>query len=71
MATPSESDALARSDKNEESQQLQQELWSPSGSAWRDFLFFCGPGWLVSSEFSSVQCGPHAYVVFILEFFLV
>lgn len=22
--------------------------WSPSGSSWKDFLFFCGPGWLVS-----------------------
>ncbi|CAB9502074.1 NRAMP-like transporter smf [Seminavis robusta] len=25
-----------------------EEVWSPSGSAWRDFLYFCGPGWFVS-----------------------
>lgn len=27
-----------------------QKVWSPSGSAWRDFLYFCGPGWFVSSK---------------------
>lgn len=25
-----------------------EKVWSPSGSAWRDFLYFCGPGWFVS-----------------------
>lgn len=25
-----------------------EKLWSPSGSGWRDFLYFCGPGWFVS-----------------------
>ena len=28
--------------------QEERNLWSPSGSAWRDFLYFCGPGWFVS-----------------------
>jgi natural resistance-associated macrophage protein len=23
-------------------------LWEPSGNWWKDFLFFCGPGWFVS-----------------------
>jgi hypothetical protein len=29
----------------------EQKVWSPSGSNWRDFLYFCGPGWFVSSKY--------------------
>ena len=33
-----------------------EKVWSPSGSSWRDFLYFCGPGWFVSSELLEEDC---------------
>ena len=56
MADPSEKAALS-CDKNvvlvdgkgEEDRDAMQ-VWSPSGSSFRDFVYFCGPGWFVSSE---------------------
>jgi hypothetical protein len=33
----------------------QQKVWSPSGSNWRDFLYFCGPGWFVSSKCKIIE----------------
>lgn len=25
-----------------------ETVWQPSGNSWKDALYFCGPGWLVS-----------------------
>lgn len=32
-----------------------EKPWTPSGSQWRDFLYFCGPGWFVSSKSSQAM----------------
>ena len=33
---------------NGEQLTLSSSLWEPSGSWWKDFLYFSGPGWFVS-----------------------
>lgn len=64
MSDPSEKAALSGSKdaalvdgQGEEDREAKQLLWSPSGSSFRDFMYFCGPGWFVSSKFqySAVQ----------------
>ena len=67
MASISEHAALAGEKKSnadvgllggsdgEHSATAEKIIWSPSGSSWRDFLYFCGPGWFVSSKFGSIM----------------
>ena len=45
-----------------------EKIWSPSGSSWRDFLYFCGPGWFVSSKLWVEECRLSYLCLFTLLF---
>jgi len=54
LAVPNESNSTTNgvllNGKRPEESSEKIIIWSPSGSSWKDFLYFCGPGWFVSSK---------------------
>lgn len=53
---------LSRIEVNTSSSTTPETPWQPSGNWWKDALYFCGPGWLVSIAYVSTATNTMLYV---------